>query len=137
MAHQADVVSAALALAAAATENADLVATVQQMRPSQQMDYAAMVSENAQLRLERENTRLRHEAQLQALAVTVAAERDVARAPVPGHSGLQGSPGLLHPPTAPAADGAPPVASVRDHEAHHEPACLEQPACGYGRQRFG
>ncbi len=44
-------VAAALALAAAATEKAELAATVRQMQ--QQMDYAAMVSENTQLRLER------------------------------------------------------------------------------------
>ena len=76
IAHPADMVAAALALAASATEKADLVAAVRQMQ--QQMDYAAMVAENAQLRLERENTQLRHDAQL--LAVTTAAERDVARA---------------------------------------------------------
>ena len=79
MAHQADMVAAALALAAAATEKADLAATVRQMR--QQMDYdAAMVAENAQLRLERENTQLRHDSDAQLLAVTASAERDVARA---------------------------------------------------------
>ena len=100
MAHQADMVAAALALAAAATEKADLAATVRQMR--QQMDYAAMVAENAQLRLERENTQLRHDAQL--LAVTASAERDVARAQ------QAAAPDLLRPPAVPIADGAPPVA---------------------------
>ena len=101
MAHQADMVAAALALAAAATEKADLAATIRQMQ--QQMDYAAMVSENTQLRLERENTRLRHEAQL--LAVTASAERDVARAQ------LAAAP---DPPAMPTAGGAAPVAPAID-----------------------
>jgi hypothetical protein len=107
MVHQADMVAAALALAAAATEKADLMATVRQMQ--QQMDYAAMVAENARLRQQMtyaavvsENTQLRHDAEL--LAVTVAAERDIARA--------QQVAAPDHPPAAPAADGAAPVASA-------------------------
>jgi hypothetical protein len=84
--HQADMVAAALALAAAATEKADLAATVRQMHWQQQMDYAAMVTENTQLRLEREITRLRHEAQL--IAVTASAERDVAQAQQAAAPGL-------------------------------------------------
>ncbi len=63
-----------------------------------------MVAENKQLRLERENTQLRHDAQL--LAVTAAAERDVARAQ------QAAAPDLLHPPAMPTAGGrgAAPVA---------------------------
>ena len=100
MAHQADRVAAALTLAASATEKADMAATIRQMQ--QQLDCAAMVAEITQLRLERENTQLRHDAQL--LAVTASAERDVARAQ------KAAVPDLLRPPAVPIADGAPPVA---------------------------